>query len=134
MYKSLLQSQNLKITPARLAILSYLAHTSRPLTVDDIISHVKLEHTEADRATIYRIVETFSEKGIIKRLEFGEGKYRYELAGDDHHHLICEKCGNIEDISDCGISLWEAEIKKKKNFIVTRHSLEFYGVCQLCQH
>lgn len=132
-YKTILQKQQLRITPARLAVLSYLEQNEHPLAVDEIVRHVKEEHDEADRATIYRILETFSEKGITVRLEFGEGKYRYELAGDDHHHLICENCGKIEDISDCNIGTLEKEIMEKKQFIVKRHSLEFYGVCSLCQ-
>jgi Fur family ferric uptake transcriptional regulator len=132
-FKTVLQDQHLKITPARLAVLHYLDEQEQPLAVDEIIRHIKEEHEEADRATIYRILEMFAEKGLITRLEFGEGKYRYELAGDDHHHLICERCGKFEDISDCNIELLEKEILKKKQFLVKRHSLEFYGVCQQCQ-
>ncbi len=129
----MLHNSDLKVTSARVSVLSFLDHSDAPLDVDAIYEHVTSEHEEADRATIYRIIEMLYQKGIVKRLEFGEGKYRYELAGDDHHHLICENCGKIEDISDCGISEWEKEIKDKKKFNVKRHSLEFYGVCQQCQ-
>ena len=131
--KTVLQKESLKVTPTRIAVLSYLYSTKLPCEVDDIFHHVDKEHHDADRVTIYRVLEALSEKGLIKKLEFGEGKYRYEIAGDDHHHLICEKCGKIEDISDCGISRMEKDIKKKKNFVIKRHSLEFYGVCQSCQ-
>lgn len=131
--KSLLQEQQLKVTPTRLAVLSFLMNSNHPLAVDEIFNHVLDEHNEADKVTIYRILDTLSQKGIIMKFEFGEGKYRYELAGDDHHHFICESCGEIEDISDCGINEWEKEISKKKKFSIKRHSLEFYGVCQLCQ-
>ncbi len=132
-FRTLLQSSDLKATPARLAVLSFLDNNKSPLDADAIFAHLREEHDEADKATIYRILETFVAKGLLKRLEFGEGKYRYELAGDDHHHLICENCGKIEDISDCNISDLEADIKQKKNFLVKRHSLEFYGLCQNCQ-
>jgi Fur family ferric uptake transcriptional regulator len=132
-YKKILHDADLKITPARISVLSFLEHTNQPLAVDTIFDHLKDEHDEADRATIYRIVETFALKGIVKRLELNEGKYRYELAGEDHHHLICEVCGRIEDISDCNIEALEKDIKKRKNFLVKKHSLEFFGVCQLCQ-
>ena len=131
--KTLLVQANLKMTHARLAVLSYLDYRKAPLTADEIYVHVNEEHDEVDKATIYRILDMFHKKGLVKRLEFSEGKYRYELAGEDHHHLICERCGKIEDISDCGIGSWENEIRQKKNFIIKRHALEFYGVCQLCQ-
>ena len=132
-YKHLLEISELRTTPARLAVLGFLNENPNPLSADVIFDHLKIEHNQADRATIYRILETFFQKGLIKRLELGEGKYRYELAGEDHHHLICESCGAIEDISDCSISELEKEIAHKKKFLVKRHSLEFFGVCSTCQ-
>ncbi|HVZ58173.1 MAG TPA: Fur family transcriptional regulator [Patescibacteria group bacterium] len=131
--RTLLQSVDLKATPARLAVLSFLEDTHSPSDAEAIFVHLKEEHDVADRATIYRMLETFVDKGLIKRLEFGEGKYRYEVAGDDHHHLICEDCGKIEDISDCNISDLEKDIQKKKGFSVKQHSLEFFGLCKDCQ-
>lgn len=128
-----LTDAGLKVTPARLAVLSFLEQANSPLTVDEIYEHIHTEHERADRATIYRIVDTFFQKGITTRLEFGEGKYRYELTGEDHHHLICENCGAVSDISDCNILELEKDITKKKGFTVKRHSLEFYGLCASCQ-
>jgi len=76
----------------------------------------------------------FTEKGLLKPIQLNEGKYRYELASiSDHHHLVCESCGNIEDISDCSIDLLEKDIETKKEFKVTSHSLEFFGICANCQ-
>ncbi len=128
-----LQETQLKKTPARMAVLSYLHSVSIPMDVDSIFDHLNLEHEAVDKATVYRILEAFSQKGLVRKLELGEGKYRYELAGDDHHHLICERCGTIEDISDCNISSLEKDIKSKKRFLVKRHQLEFFGVCLQCQ-
>ena len=91
-FRTELNDAGLKATSARLAVLSFLDHTKQPLSADDIYDHLRKEHDEADRATIYRILDTFFQKGIATRLEFGEGKYRYELAGEDHHHLMCENC------------------------------------------
>lgn len=129
----LLQNAQLKITNARKVTLHFLEKEARPVDVEEIVAHLRTHDLATDRATVYRMIETFLEKGIITRLEFGEGKYRYELAGSDHHHLVCENCGRIEDISDCGIERWEKEIKKKKGFIIKHHSLEFFGLCKLCQ-
>lgn len=132
-FRQLLHQSELKVTPARLAVLEYLKQVGSPLGADSIYDHLRLEHDEADRATIYRILDTFVQKGLIKRINFGEGKYRYELAGDDHHHLVCESCGKIEDIPDCDIQQWEEKIRARRNFLIKRHSLEFFGVCQSCQ-
>lgn len=128
-----LSSANLKTTKARMAILETLKSSSKPLAVSEIIDSLVELKIAIDQATIYRALNSFLEKGIIKRFELQEGKFRYELFGTDHHHLICQNCGKIEDISDCNLDDWEAEINKKKQFQVKTHSLEFYGLCSDCQ-
>lgn len=132
-FRSILQNANLKVTNARHAALVFFAESQKPVDAGELMTYLRKQKIEADKATVYRILDTFYAKEIITRMEFGEGKFRYELAGSEHHHLLCEKCGKIEDISDCHIGVLEKEIKKKKGFIVKRHSLEFYGVCNACQ-
>lgn len=132
--KKELRHLDLKATPARLAVLKLLETTTHPVDVQTIIDHVRNENITIDPATAFRIVNAFTEKGITKQVQFLEGKYRYELSSkEDHHHLICESCGTIEDVSDCGIRDVEKQIKRKKKFLVKRHSLEFFGTCQNCQ-
>lgn len=132
--KKELHHRDLKATPARLAVLKLLETTSQPVDVQTILDFVKNEDITIDPATVFRIVNAFTEKGLTKQIQFHEGKYRYELqTKDDHHHLICESCGIIEDISDCAIKPLERDIKKKKKFLVKRHTLEFYGLCTNCQ-
>lgn len=132
-YRRILQNAQLKITTARQAVLEFFAGRDTPADVVELLEYLKKEEIDADKATVYRILDAFYDKGIITRMEFGEGKFRYELSGSDHHHLLCERCGSIADISDCNIDVLEKEIKKKKGFIVKRHSLEFFGVCKQCQ-
>ena len=120
----------LKNTPSRLAILSILKEKNIPL---DALQISKLVKDKADLATVYRTLETFYNNGLINKLEFGEGKYRYEIKKKDHHHLICGNCKKIEDVEDKFMSDWEKEIKIKKGFLVNRHALEFFGLCSSCQ-
>ena len=124
----------LKETKPRLAILEIIEKEDSPIDVSHIIDHVQKSDRSIDPATIYRTLETFNDKGIIKRLEFGEGKFRYELNSEDHHHLICENCGRVEDIKDDVMQKWEKEILKTKGFSVKRHNLEFFGLCRNCQN
>lgn len=128
-----LQDSGLKGTKTRVAVLHILSEENRPLDVAEIINGLEKHNIAADQATVYRILDIFAQKGLIQRFEFQEGKFRYEKSGDDHHHLICEQCGKIEDISDCDINDLEKDIQKKKGFTVKRHSLEFFGLCQNCQ-
>lgn len=123
----------MRSTKTRSAILAFLQKEDIPVDVSEISDFLRSKNFDTNLVTIYRVLEAFYKNGIVDRLEFGEGKFRYEIKDEDHHHLICEHCGSIEDISDCSIPKLEQEIQKKKHFKVTRHSLEFFGICYNCQ-
>ncbi|HXS15159.1 MAG TPA: Fur family transcriptional regulator [Candidatus Saccharimonadales bacterium] len=131
-FSKLLAKHDLKITQARVSLLKLIEKENKPLDAQFLIDMLQ-KTSQVDKVTIFRILNVLSEHGILKRLEFGEGKARYELNTEDHHHLICQNCGKIEDISDCNISALEKEIKQKKHFLVRLHTLEFFGLCKDCQ-
>ena len=132
--KEELNEANLRATPARLALLKLFETSDKPLDVHSMIEFLEQKDIKTDPATVFRIVNMFMEKGLVKPIQLNEGKFRYELSSKtDHHHLVCEKCGGIEDISDCNINALEKEIEKMKQFKVTSHSLEFFGICKSCQ-
>jgi len=129
-----LRTAALKVTPKRLAVLKVLEHSDKPIDIATIIDYLETNDIKADPATVFRIINSFTDKGITKQIQLNEGKARYEHASKkDHHHLICEKCGDLEDVSDNFISDIEREIQRKKKFLIKRHSLEFFGVCAQCQ-
>lgn len=133
--KEELREVDLRATPARLAVMNWLEKTSKPVDASSIIDYLNSNGIKTDPATVFRMMNTLTQKGIIMPIQFYEGKTRYELSSkDDHHHLICDKCGKVEDVSDKIIPTLEKEIRVKRNFKVLRHSLEFFGVCKSCQH
>lgn len=133
--KEELRDLDLRATPKRLAILRLLENSQTPVDVTMILNYLQKQRITADPATVFRIVNMFTDRGITRQIELHEGKFRYELSNKaEHHHLICQNCGVIEDISDCNIEGLEKEIKQKKGFLVKSHSLEFFGVCKQCQH
>lgn len=132
--KTELNEADLRATPARIAVMKLLENTNSPVDVQMIKDYLDKERIETDPATVFRIVNMFMEKGLVKQISFNEGKFRYELASKpEHHHLICTSCGNVESFSDCNIPALENDINKKKGFIVKSHSLEFYGLCVDCR-
>src|SRR3989344_487032 len=132
--KDELRNVTLKVTPARLAVLKVLEQTDEPIDIATIIGYLEEKDIKADPATVFRIINSFTDNGITKQIQLNEGKFRYEYSSKkDHHHLICENCGGIEDISDTFITDIEDNIKRNKKFLVKRHSIEFFGVCTQCQ-
>ena len=132
--KDELQEASLKATPARIAVLKFLESTDMPVDVSIIINYLKKEKINADPATIFRMMNDFLAKGITKEIQLEKGKVHYELSSKgDHHHLVCESCGKIEAVEDNFVPQMEKELAKKHQFLIRRHSLEFFGLCSNCQ-
>jgi len=129
-----LKDYGFKETPARLYILSFLEKAKGPIDVTQIMTFLKEQRISVDKVTVYRILDAFCDKGLVTRLELQEGKFRYELNLSDHHHFICEECGEITEIPGCPVYELENDIAKKQKVVIKKHSLEFFGVCHHCQN
>lgn len=78
-------------------------------------------------------MKTFEEAGLLRPLEFNEGKVRYELDLDSHHHhLICTECGAIQCLQECNLKEAEEKIRRMTGFISRFHRLDFFGTCRKC--
>jgi Fe2+ or Zn2+ uptake regulation protein len=126
---SIISTHNLRLTKSRQGILSILSKAESPVSVDILVSELNMNKT-----TVYREIETLTEKGIIVDVEFGDGKKRYELISEHHHHLICITCKRVSDIHLSEDLIHEEKtILQENKFKVLRHSLEFFGLCNKCQ-
>lgn len=132
--KAELHNADLKVTPARLGVLAALEHADKPLDIVTLINYLQKHDIKADRVTVFRIINALKEKGLIKSIQFHERKLRYEYARRlDHHHFICENCGEIENVMDCNVDSLVKNIKKKRGLLIKNHNLEFFGLCPRCQ-
>lgn len=132
-YEETLQEHGYRITPGRIALLTFLRKTKKPITASDI--QKKMEH-KMDKVTLYRALEDFSKSKIIAKINLQDTVTYYEFIHEDHHHhhIVCEECGKIEDIENCNQTSLQKEIlKSSKSFkIINSHSLEFFGICNTC--
>jgi Fur family transcriptional regulator, ferric uptake regulator len=124
---------NFKKTPARSIIVEFLSNSKSPVDVEQIISFLRSKKLNTNKVTVYRIIELLLQNGIVERLEFGEGKFRYEFKKKHHHHLVCQNCGKVQDVEGEFMEKLEKDIFKTKKFKVQSHSLEFFGLCANCQ-
>lgn len=133
----ILEGAEIQPTPARLAILSLFASHAQPLDIGTILTMLTGSKStrDIDRATVFRTLNTFVARGLVQKLEFNEGKARYELAGKGHHnHTICTVCGVVACIDECNLDTIEREIEKSSGFKSTLHRAEFFGICSACQN
>ncbi len=131
-FKKILRKSGYKATPARIAILGVFKKAKRPLNAQEIIDMLP---RGTDQATVYRTLKSLKGKGILKQIDLLHNHAHYEFAdGEDHHHLICLRCGRIEDVHRCGVEeLQKSVLRNSKHFAeISQHALEFYGICKSC--
>lgn len=132
-----LAEKDYKLTPQRRIILqAFMNNAERHLSAEDIYSIVKAENPDIGLATVYRTLELLAEIGVLQKLNFGDGRSRYEFAEDEehhHHHLICLCCGEVMEFTDDLLESLETTIAGKTDFKIIDHQLKFYGYCKKCQ-
>lgn len=124
-----------RLTAVRRTLVDLFICNESPIDVESIATYLDKKGLFPNKTTIYRELEFLLEQDIIHDVDFGEGKKRYEIASSHHHHLICTNCKAIEGvhIEEAGIEHEEGKLLKLKGFKVTRHMLEFFGLCKKCQ-
>lgn len=132
-----LREKEFKLTPQRRATLDVLIENqSKHLSTEDVYELVKSKYPNIGLATIYRTLQLFDDFDIVKKLNFNDGCYRYELSEDErhqHHHLICIDCGNVYEFDDDLLEQLEHKIEKDNDFQVTDHMVKFFGYCKNCK-
>lgn len=135
MDKSNLKKAGLKITLPRRKILEILENApNHHLSAEDIYQSLSASGDEIGLATVYRVLTQFQEAGLVVRHYFEGGQSVYELDHGTHHdHLVCVKCGKVEEFVDDVIEKRQQEIALAAGYLITDHSLNIYGICQACQ-
>ena len=133
--KAELKNAGLKITLPRLKILQILEHSTKRHMSAEQIHHILVKNKQdVGLATVYRVLSQFEQAGIVSRLNFEENQAVFELSDAEHHdHLICVKCGRVEEFVDDVIERHQEIIARKHRYKLTDHSLCLYGICPKCQ-
>jgi Fur family ferric uptake transcriptional regulator len=119
----------LKMTDQRRVIAQVLSEASDHPDVEQLYQRANEIDSRISIATVYRTVRLFEEAGIIERHDFGDGRARYEEAGEDHHdHLIDVKTGKVIEFTNEEIERLQEAIAKELGYELVGHRLELYGV------
>jgi len=130
-----LREAGLKATVPRVKILEIMEQSKvRHFSAEDIYKALLDEGEEVGIATIYRVLTQFESAGLITRHHFEGGISVFELDHGEHHdHILCIKCGKVEEFVDAVIEQRQKAIASEAGFSMTDHSLNIYGVCNDCQ-
>ncbi|YCM44866.1 transcriptional repressor [Verrucomicrobiaceae bacterium 227] len=124
----------LRRTKALEALLRCLHENNRPMTLSELAENKHLSSI-CDKATVFRLLQRLSDKGMIRRLGLHEraAYFTLLLPGVHRDYLICTECGSIEPIqAPCPVHKLEQEIREETGFVDLYHELEFFGRCPKC--
>ena len=123
------EAQGPRMTGQRRVIAQVLEESDDHPDVEELYARASAMDAAISIATVYRTVKLFEEAGILERLEFGDGRARYEDAERDHHdHLIDLQTGEVIEFVDPEIEELQERIAAKLGYDLRGHRLELYGV------
>lgn len=130
-----LKEAGLKATLPRVKILEIMeADENRHLSAEEIYKILSDAGNDVGLATVYRVLTQFESAGLVTRHHFESGTSVFELNQGEHHdHILCVKCGRVEEFVDDVIEQRQKAIAKKAGFSMTDHCLYIYGICAECQ-
>lgn len=129
-----LKDAGLKITMPRLKILQILEQSvDHHLSAEDVYKALLEQEEDVGLATVYRVLTQFEEAGLVNRHNFEGGCSVFELSQGQHHdHLVCVKCGRVEEFVDEVIEQRQNMIAERAGFKMMDHALTIYGLCPGC--
>ncbi len=131
-----LRGRGLRVTRQRVAVLTALAAAPHS-GADTVLRRVREDVGAVSTQAVYDVLNTLTDRGIVRRIQPAGSAARYELrVGDNHHHLVCRGCGAVVDI-DCATEtapcLETADLDlHAPGFVVDEAEVTFWGVCETC--
>ncbi|AEJ38577.1 ferric uptake regulation protein [Sulfobacillus acidophilus TPY] len=127
-----------RLTPQReLIIKIFLNHPGEHLSAEEVHRLVRQEFQDIGLATVYRTLELLTGLEILERINFNDGRARYEMKVREethrHHHLVCLRCGRVEEFQEDLLDPLEDRLLQERGFRVMDHELKFYGICAHCR-
>ncbi|NOT83568.1 MAG: ferric iron uptake transcriptional regulator [Methylococcaceae bacterium] len=131
-----LRNAGLKVTLPRVKILEILEKqtSERHLSAEQVYKILLSENEDIGLATVYRVLTQFEAAGLVARHHFEGGNSVFELDHGAHHdHIVCMKCGKVDEFTDDMIESRQKEIAQRLGYELTDHSLYLYGYCAACK-
>lgn len=131
-FYNFLKNQNLKLTDQRVTLLNYLLGADRHLTETEIYDG--LRKSRIGKVTVFRMLKLLDKCKLTSKIETPGGNVAYEISLErpHHDHLICVKCGSVEEIRWPDIEKAQDKTCRKHHFVPLWHRHETFGYCKEC--
>jgi Fur family ferric uptake transcriptional regulator len=131
-----LRDSGLRVTKQRVAVMHALAEAPHS-GADMVLARVRADVGQVSTQAVYDVLNTLTDRGLVRRIQPAGSSARYELrVGDNHHHVVCRRCGAVTDI-DCAAGsapcLEPSGLDQHApGFVVDEAEVTYWGVCQSC--
>jgi len=135
LFQDFIAAKGLKSTRQRDLVLECFLASDSHLSTEELYLKVRAKYPSIGFATVYRTLKLFAEAGIAREIHFGDGQSRYEhvAEGEHHDHLVCTRCGSVQEFENEAIEKLQQEVAEQFGFKVETHKLELYGICSKCR-
>lgn len=133
--KKALKKEGLRFTQQRQSIWDEMCASDDHRDAEEIYLSLRNEGINVSRATVYRTIDVLVKNNLVRKLELGDGRARYEHKMDSghHDHLICVQCGKIEEFMDETIEERQDKIVNDLDFKLIRHIHQLFVICTDCK-
>ena len=121
--KEVLQKEGLRFTRQRLAVWTEIGISRKHRDADDIYISLRSKGAKVSRATVYRTIDVLVKNKLVRKLNVGDGKNRFESKIDDEHHdhMICLETGNIIEFYNSRLEQLQEKIALDNGYELVRH-------------
>lgn len=132
-YASQLRARGFRMTSQRLAILHALRHAGTHLSPREVYRQAKQELPSLTEPTVYRTLEFLAQNGLARLSHTGNGHLMYEIAGNDHHHLVCRNCHDEIEVEHTLLEELYSKLESTSGYVRIDSHMTFFGICPHCQ-
>ncbi|MCD6358368.1 MAG: transcriptional repressor [Dehalococcoidia bacterium] len=130
----ILHEKGYRITPQRTMILHAISHRTGHFSAEEIYAQVKPQYPQFNISTVYRTLEMLEGIKLVTKTNLGDGRTRYHTEEKGHHHhLVCQQCGAITDMSDDIFNPLRKQLKRQYDFDAILKHVAVFGTCSKCQ-
>jgi Fur family transcriptional regulator, stress-responsive regulator len=130
---SALRERGYRVTPQRVATYEAVRELDRHVSADEVLGAIEPRLANVSLPTVYAALEALEEAGLVRRVAAGRGRALYDARATEHHHLVCRRCGAVEDLDaemDLAPLLGHAG---GRGFAAETAEVVVHGLCSRCR-
>ena len=129
-----LRARGFRMTPQRMMVLDAIEASDDHISAEDIFKQAHAKYPYLNISTVYRTLELLKSEGLVAESDLGGGRLVYHPLGKaHHHHLVCRKCGGVQDVDESILDRLEDDLKKRYGFNADMEHMAIFGTCKKCK-